>query len=172
MKKVLIICAAILLCTSGGSAQDKIQNSVLGNGGLPVGDAHHRIHGTAGQALVGTVQDASFISGAGYWFQTLGFVTSVEPIPGIPPTEFRLDQNYPNPFNPVTTLRFAVPEPSIVKLMLYDLMGREIAVLMDEPLESGEYNFVFDAADLPSGVYIYRIQAGDFLMTRRLVLMK
>ncbi|MDZ7291387.1 MAG: choice-of-anchor D domain-containing protein [candidate division KSB1 bacterium] len=88
------------------------------------------------------------------------------------PDEFRLFQNYPNPFNPATTIRFALPKRSPVTLMLFDVLGREVAILVDEELQPGEYKVVFEASDLSPGVYLYRLQAEGFSRTKKLTLMK
>jgi hypothetical protein len=88
------------------------------------------------------------------------------------PNRFELMQNYPNPFNPSTTIRFSIPERARVTLAVYDLLGREIAVLIDDELNAGTYAQVFDAAALASGVYLYRLRAGDNAETKRLTLVK
>jgi hypothetical protein len=75
------------------------------------------------------------------------------------PTEFTLEQNYPNPFNPSTTISFSIPEKSFVTLKVYDMLGREVAELVNEELETGNFEKTFDASSLSSGVYIYRITA-------------
>jgi hypothetical protein len=95
------------------------------------------------------------------------------------PLSFALMQNYPNPFNPSTTIRYAVGavsgQPSAVssvKLVVYDLLGRQVAVLVNEAQQPGEYSVRFDAANLTSGVYFYTITAGDFTATKKLMLLK
>jgi len=93
---------------------------------------------------------------------------------GVPrvPTEFGLDQNYPNPFNPTTVIRYQVPEKSAVVIKLYDVLGRELQMLVDEMKEPGYYQFEFNASSLPSGVYFYRMRAGEHTSVKKLVLMK
>ena len=87
-------------------------------------------------------------------------------------SDFSLDQNYPNPFNPTTNIRFAIPQSSFVTLKVYNILGKEIATLVNEQKESGIYDVNFDASDLASGVYVYKIQAGNFSATKKLMLMK
>ena len=88
------------------------------------------------------------------------------------PTEFRLEQNYPNPFNPSTTIRFALPKTSNVTIKIYDVLGRQVATLVDEEYPAGVYKVVFEAGGLASGLYIYRIQTGAFTQSRKLMLLK
>jgi hypothetical protein len=88
------------------------------------------------------------------------------------PEGFLLEQNYPNPFNPSTVVRFSVPAASRVKLAVYDLLGREVALLVDGETPAGIHSAEFSAAGLPSGVYIARMQAAGFSASRTMVLMK
>jgi len=97
---------------------------------------------------------------------------NVELIADLKPTEFSLAQNYPNPFNPSTTISFAIPTDNYVTLKIYDLLGREVAELINDFRTSGFYSFDFDASNLSSGMYVYQIQAGEFTDTKKLLLQK
>jgi len=88
------------------------------------------------------------------------------------PVTFALHQNYPNPFNPRTTIKFDLPQFSEVKLAVYDILGRELSVLVNEKREAGYHEVHFDASRFSSGVYFYRLRAGDFTETRRFLLIK
>ncbi len=88
------------------------------------------------------------------------------------PSNIKLNQNYPNPFNPTTEISFVLPESNEVSLKIYDLMGREIATLVDGRLNAGEHQYNFDATGLASGVYLYQITAGDFTQVKRMMLIK
>ncbi len=88
------------------------------------------------------------------------------------PREFSLYQNYPNPFNPVTDIKYDIPKESLVKLAVYDLLGREVAVLVNEINKPGKYSVKWGSDNLPSGVYIYRITAGEYEKTIKMVLLK
>jgi hypothetical protein len=90
---------------------------------------------------------------------------------GVPST-FQLHQNYPNPFNPTTNIRFQITRFSDATLKVYDILGREVATLVNEQLTPGSYETTFDGARLSSGVYFYRLQAGGFVQTKKLVLQK
>lgn len=88
------------------------------------------------------------------------------------PVSFTLDQNYPNPFNPSTSIRFGLPEAADVTLEVFNMLGQRVSVLVSESRSSGYHTINFDASDLSSGVYIYRIQAGSYVETRKLTLIK
>jgi hypothetical protein len=88
------------------------------------------------------------------------------------PSKFKLGQNYPNPFNPVTSINYEVPKDSKVKISVYDIKGGEIATLVNENKSAGRYTVSFDGTNLTSGIYFYRIQAGDFTDTRKMILTK
>jgi parallel beta-helix repeat protein len=87
-------------------------------------------------------------------------------------TDFALFQNYPNPFNPATNIKFQIPKNSFVILKIFDILGREVAVLVNEKLHAGEYEIPFSNDMLISGIYFYRLEAGDFVSTRKMILVK
>jgi hypothetical protein len=88
------------------------------------------------------------------------------------PTEYSLNQNYPNPFNPTTKIKFALPKTSSTKIIVYDLLGREIQTLINQKLEAGYHEINFDAYNLPGGIYFFRIQSGYFTQAKKMILMK
>ncbi|TVQ03113.1 MAG: T9SS C-terminal target domain-containing protein [Balneolaceae bacterium] len=89
-----------------------------------------------------------------------------------PENHAKLDQNFPNPFNPATTIRYHLSEPSYVRLDIYDLVGTRVATLVDEPKERGSYDVTFNADNLASGIYLYRIFTDQYVQTRKMVLIK
>jgi len=100
-------------------------------------------------------------------------IVSIEdPLPSLIPAEFALFQNYPNPFNPATTIRYHVPKQSRVIIKVYDVVGREVAELVNDDHAAGAYTITWNAREYASGVYYYRMSAGDFVSVRKLVLMK
>ena len=91
---------------------------------------------------------------------------------GETPFAYTLAQNYPNPFNPSTTISYTIQKPDHVRLHVYDLLGREVATLVDELQYTGTHQVVFDATGLPSGLYVYRLESGNFTDSKRLVVVK
>jgi hypothetical protein len=89
-----------------------------------------------------------------------------------PVSSFNLAQNYPNPFNPATTFKYGIMEKANVKLLVINSLGEEIAVLVNEEKEAGNYSLVFNGVDLPSGVYYYQLKAGNFVETKKMLLIK
>ncbi len=109
--------------------------------------------------------------------QFADFLIGVNPVSGNIPSKYILHQNHPNPFNPVTKIKFDLPgnvksEKSNVKIIIYDILGKEIAVLVNGQLNPGTYEIGFDGADFPSGVYFYTLRAGDFTDTKKMILIK
>jgi len=99
-------------------------------------------------------------------------VASVENISGVTPDNYSLSQNYPNPFNPSTTINFTIPNSEFVTLKVYNILGSEVATLVNENLASGAYRYSFDAVNLASGVYLYELRAGDFAEIKKMNLLK
>lgn len=102
---------------------------------------------------------------------TESVTTSNEPFSTVPST-FLLEQNYPNPFNPSTTIEFSIPEATLVKIQVYDMLGREVGNPLNQNLSAGRHQVSFDASALSSGIYLYTIQAGSFQQTRKMTLIK
>lgn len=106
------------------------------------------------------------------WRRNLSEAIGIKQISEVVPSKYSLTQNYPNPFNPTTNIRFAIPKSSEVKITVYDISGKEAAVLVNEQLQAGTYQTDWDASKYASGVYFYRITAGDFTETKRMTLIK
>ena len=123
----------------------------------------------------GTTKYASFAY-AGFgptnlFFNSEQLITGITPISGIA-ERFELSQNYPNPFNPVTNITFSIPKTGMVKLVVYDVMGKEIRILVNDVLNHGIYNVDFDGSGLASGVYLYKMTSGDFTDVKKMILVK
>jgi hypothetical protein len=151
----------------------------MGYGGPATGNTI--IKSVVGQNFAGTTQQSNTQIISGFLADTLFRWTVV----GVPnqeelPVSYSLGQNYPNPFNPSTTIQFDIPKASIVTLKVYNILGQEVAILVDEKREAGRYEVILDGSMLPSGVYFYRLQArpidggqaNDFVNTKKLIIMK
>ena len=108
---------------------------------------------------------------SGYSNEVSNKPTGIKEEEGIP-KEYSIGQNYPNPFNPSTKINFALPKTSLTRIIIYDPLGREIEKLINKELEAGYHEIEVDANNLPSGVYFYRIQSGDFIRTKKMILLK
>ncbi len=133
-----------------------------------------RVGSSAGEGIVGGSQlvnteiESGFIAG----LILRGLMATVPQPSAVIPVAFSLSQNYPNPFNPGTTIKFELPVASQVDLTVYDILGRKVKVLVDERKDAGAYEVKFDALEMASGVYFYRMQAGHFVQTRKLLLLR
>lgn len=113
-----------------------------------------------------------FISGARINGNSYGTITSsISESPSVI-TKFHLAPAFPNPFNPSTTISYEVPSRSDVKLVIYNVLGQEVATVVDEQKQAGRYSLEWNASNVPSGVYFYRLQAGSFVETKKLVLIR
>ena len=86
--------------------------------------------------------------------------------------DFKLNQNYPNPFNPITTIKYQIPETHFVSLKVYDILGNEAATLINSEKSAGNYEITWDAENIPSGIYFYTLNAGSFVDTKKMILLK
>lgn len=153
-------------------AQNHIPISVISNGGESQSNANYVITGTLGQVCVDLSATTSYNVQSGFWYMYYqGVVVSVGDEELIP-TVYNLEQNYPNPFNPSTIIKFAVPERSRVLVKIYDILGGEVTTIVNEELDAGWYEKTFDAALLSTGVYIYRMQAGNYVSIKKMLMIK
>ena len=93
------------------------------------------------------------------------------------PNDFRIQQNYPNPFNPITSLRYDLPENGHVNIIIYDMLGREVKTLINQTQDAGYRSIIWDATNdygkpVSAGIYLYQIQAGEYISTKKMVLLK
>lgn len=131
-------------------------------------------HSKSGEFLAIASESASppasgIITGTATW--TSNDVTAIETVDAIP-AQFELKQNYPNPFNPSTTIEYSIPEPALVNLRVFDVLGKEVAVLKNEKQAAGTYRVQFEAGDLPSGIYLVRMASEGFSQVRKISLMR
>jgi hypothetical protein len=144
-----------------GAPGDSIWGALIRS---PVGDGTYKISVRTDDKTSGTFRKlpnaASFVVS----------ITGVEDIAENLPKCFSLGQNYPNPFNPVTRIKYQIPSTSHVTLTMYDVLGREVATLVDEVKQPGRYTVTWDAGGVASGVYFYRLQAGNFVDVKKMLL--
>ena len=152
-------------------AQYQIQTNVFSNGGSIVSNSEFQIFSTTGETFIGKAEEKTYTIFSGFW-QPVMLLTPVKDNKDIISDKYILMQNYPNPFNPSTTIRYSIPKESFVTIKVYDIIGREIATLVNERKAAGNYSVKFNAGNFPSGVYIYRIQSGGFTDTKKFILLK
>jgi Secretion system C-terminal sorting domain len=121
----------------------KYSASLTGSDGLPLGDLN--------------------------WFPN---VSGIKQIPNGIPTKYNLSQNYPNPFNPTTEIQYDIPKSGLVTLKVYNVLGQEIVTLVNQQQSAGSYKVDFNASNMASGVYLYRIESGNFYLTKKMILLK
>ena len=102
----------------------------------------------------------------------VSLVTGVQPEIELTPNQFSLSQNYPNPFNPSTSIDFTLPKAEKVRIAIYNQLGQQVSQVADREYSPGSYSIRFDGNNLSSGVYYYRIEAGSFVQTKKMVLLK
>jgi hypothetical protein len=176
--KLKIILKIILVLPLCMPAQHQIKSYVIGGGATSSSTNSSQIKGTIGQPLIGSSGNEI---NSGFWIQLNEITTDVEEIQSDEvPTEYNLYQNYPNPFNPATTIKYSIPirqlteryEYKDVRLVVYDILGREVATLINEKQKPGNYKIEWNAANSSSGIYLYKLSAGDFTYSRKMILLK
>ena len=130
--------------------------------------ALNSIDGNSTSEFVGGCRDGRLICFSGGQNVTVG----IHPVSNEIPNKFDLSQNYPNPFNPTTNIKFAVPKNEFVSIKIYDVLGKEVATLLNENKTAGTYEVNFNASSLSSGVYFYKMKAGSFSSIKRMVVVK
>ncbi|MGA7722333.1 MAG: T9SS type A sorting domain-containing protein [Ignavibacteriaceae bacterium] len=156
---------------------DNIALSSLLKGSLPSGFYLVVYDDVIGKIIEANQSSITLVKDAKYQLKiivgTKNFISKIlNEIKGLLPSEFSLDQNYPNPFNPATIINYSLPKSAFVKLIVYDVLGRVIKTLVDEEKSAGNYSVQFNGSNLSSGIYFYRLTAGNFIGTKKLVLLK
>jgi len=170
--KIIDIAIIALLFVTTALPQYQITNNLIGSGGNVVSNSNNNIVSTVGEAFIGKTSNTVYQNQIGFWYayqQTT--ITDIEEEETIP-TVFKLEQNYPNPFNPSTKIKFAVPEKSNVLIKVYDILGSEVATLVNKEMDAGWYENNFNAVGLSSGVYLFRMEAGSYVSTKKMILLR
>ena len=178
---ILLVFTFGLFIPERTEAQLRVPQSVLANGGTELTGSANSIVGTVGQPLIGVASGSAHNLKGGFWYTQASAmivnITSPGTDGGIQPKEYALYNNYPNPFNPSTIIKYALPEASGVSLLIYNINGQEIIRWDESDVSPGYYEKMWNGttqAGVPvsSGMYIYRLIAGDFVQTRKMVLLK
>jgi hypothetical protein len=155
----------------------KIKNGTFAGGGTMAFSSQNRICSAAGQPMVASAFSVSYGVKSGFWHGPASRITAVAPAVPSLPAVFELYPAYPNPFNPSGTIVLEIPGPCRVTLTVYDLLGRKVRELLDENRPAGRFTLHWDGSDkdgirLPSGLYIYRMEADGFAASRSMVLVR
>jgi hypothetical protein len=128
-----------------------------------------QIHLTSGTIISDSINLIQTMS-----FDTVGYgdILSILPEFQVPPTDFQLSQNFPNPFNPSTIIRFDVPEKQLVSLKVYNVLGEEVATLVNGEISAGQHSAMFDASNTASGAYFYRLIVGHVYGSKKMIINK
>ena len=162
----------IFLLLAASFSYTQTISGVFGSAGGKQTNSTHQLSSTMGECLIGFSNNSSTKSYAGFWYTYIESITTDVENQLTVPTEYKLAQNYPNPFNPVTTIQYSIPQRSNVLLKVYDVLGNEVATLVNEEKDRGVYSVNFDATQLTSGIYFYTLQASDFIETKKMILIK
>lgn len=170
---ILSFSSLFFLLNDDLSAQYRTGNTVFGaGGGISAGNLFS-VSSTIGQSIGGSSYGNEYIIHSGFRrVPGQRLVTSAEEAPEETPAVYSLAQNYPNPFNPSTVIQYSLPEASDVTLAVYDMLGREVASLVDGQKSAGSYEVSFSAGNLSSGIYFYRLNTGNFTKIRSMTFVK
>ena len=175
MKRIislLHICTVFVLISYGHlSAQYIIKTHAFGNGVGVMTGTNFASGSTLGQTLTGYTTDNKLIAYAGFWFDANSYTALPWPEMLIPDT-YSLSQNYPNPFNATTKITYRIPVAGWVSINIYNIRGQHVTTLVADEKQAGQYNLLFNAANLASGVYLYSFQINDYFAVKKMILTK
>jgi hypothetical protein len=169
---LLSISSLLLLFHPQIFSQNQISFSVLSSGGTQQTNSAYILNGTLGQVIIGNCENTVHQAHAGFWqlyYQSV--LVNVDDDSNLP-KEFKLEQNYPNPFNPSTIIKFGIAERRNVQIKIFDVLGSEVKTLVNQEMDAGWYELLFNAAGYSSGFYIYRMQAGNYISTKKMLMIK
>lgn len=166
----LVVGLALGVAVAQGQNMRMVQE-VVASGATDATNATMRMMGTIGQGVIGTVAGNANVDYQGFW-HIPALASGVEIGVTGPPADFQLFQNYPNPFNPATTIKFSVPKSTHIALRVISMTGALVKTLVNENYAAGSYSVVFTANEIPTGTYLYQLEAGGQVMTKRMILIK
>ena len=173
--KTTLLGALLLAPLVASSQQAVVLSSTFDAGAVSAKGSGDALRGSIGEPVSGLATRGGGVFSQSGLFSFLalgGYVTSAGVEESPVPLVFFLSQNFPNPFNPSTTIRYSLPHKSAVQLAVFNALGQQVALPQDGEQEAGNHEVQFDGRNLASGVYFYRIQAGDHVETKRLILLK
>jgi hypothetical protein len=174
MKRNALLFAFVLLSPSLSAQTSRVGWWTVDGGFGSPASSKTMVRSALGQVIAGRSVGVSSVVDAGFLADSLFrvVVTGMPSAAGVVPTTFMLHQNYPNPFNPATTIRFELPQAKHVLLRVYNVLGQEVSTLVNEERSAGVYDIRFDVPFLASGMYVYRLQAGDFVAVKKMLILK
>jgi hypothetical protein len=175
--KILIVAYLfVFILAQTIQSQSQMPYSVFGNGGSLSTSIEFTLNSTTGESIIGSSTNNSNLQYAGFWYLYYEDVISSVDDQKNAPFSFKLEQNFPNPFNPTTNIGFRIADRGFVSLKVYDILGNEVATLVNEELPAGSYEVEFGRnlikQVLTSGVYFYQLKAGTYIETRKMLLLK
>lgn len=175
---ICILGACVLLVIGGQTLAQSLDKSVFGQGGASASNGTLTVRSTLGQLVIGFSGQGTETVYHGFWRSDLIVPTGVG-APSVKPHVFELKQNHPNPFNPVTAIPYSIGDGNAVhvRISIYDVSGRLVVNLVDDSKSPGDYEAIWRGTDqrgqqVSSGVYFYRLEAGSYVQTKKLVILK
>ncbi len=181
---ILVVIANFSELSAQPQVNYAVNKSVLGNGGQKMQNSTHKLNGTLGQSIIGLNSNSTHHTKIGFWYKVSELATEVEQNSYNLPEKCELHQNYPNPFNQSTAIKYSIPKVCsrhtlYVRLVVYNLLGNEIAVLVSEQQQHGTYDAKWDASNNPHGVYFYKLVVSsgqgvtnNFVKTKKMILIQ
>ncbi len=172
MRTIMGLTVWLLAAAAPAAAQTELARQVIGGGGGNTAGANHTLRCTVGQAAVGPRASTNYAAALGFWHRPHPGLTDVASPPA---PQWRLDQNHPNPFNPMTNIGYSLPSAGHVHLAVYDLRGRLVRLLVDQKMEAGAHQTLWDGRDqrgqaVASEVYLARLTTAEGALTMKMVL--
>jgi hypothetical protein len=174
MNRLILLIATILVISSISNAQTySHKRAMISSGGGWDLSGDYFNYGVTGESAVCKIEGDNYNHYSGFLYGAPCSPVGFNEIDFTLPLCYELNQNYPNPFNPTTTIEFSLPKKSKVEIDIFNLLGQKVnSLIEDKILEPGYHSVTWDASGVASGVYFYRLQAGDFVQTRRMTLLK
>jgi hypothetical protein len=164
--------AAVVFGSFAAHADIGMSRGVTGTGGGLATSASYTVNGTAGQPAIGVISGPANSNEAGFWYQPGEDLSGIADTGPESPARYWLGPNSPNPFRPHTVLQFSLPKTCRVTIKIYDTRGREVATIVHGDVPAGYHTEVFGAEGLAGGVYFCRMQADQFVQTRKMVVLR